>query len=353
MQASYTARLEYSGLWRKLSAVSLVVAALSTGIGSAQAAELHDVTVTQPTADSVGFLPVYVARYNHYFEEAGFNVKMLITNGGGPDMAALISGQAQFSIAGPINQIGLYQQGQRTISVSSVLDRLIANLVVRKEIYEEKNLASLSVDERLKVLQGLKISVTRLGSLTDMLARYYLNRAGVDPSQAQIVATTAGTPQIAAISQKMVDVVSATTPSTEEIVAKGMGEFLVNNTKGDDDAFKPFLQETVVVMPEWAKENPDLVKAFIGAMVKAQTWVRDNPSEESAKIMHSFIPALDETLLTKQIDLMKEGFPTSGCIVPKGVDAVFALFSASHKLEKPMKWDDIATNDYVDEKCAQ
>src|SRR5262249_47417942 len=154
---------------------------------------------TQSTAYSISFVPIYVALHNRLFEEGGFRVKLVVTNGGGPDVAALISGQAQFTAAGPISQLSLFQQGQKTLSVASLFDRLTGNLVIRKDIYDEKNLGPLPLDARIKALKGLKISVTRLGSLTDMIARSYLRRAGLEPQKdAVLVATTSGAAQIAA-----------------------------------------------------------------------------------------------------------------------------------------------------------
>jgi NitT/TauT family transport system substrate-binding protein len=340
--------------WRALTVAALAAAALLvTAFGDpARAQNLRDITVTQSTADSVAFLPIYIAKYNHYFEDEGFRVNLIITNGGGPDVAALISGQAQFTAAGPINQLALFQQGQRTLSVASFFDRLIGNIVIRKDIYDAKKLGSLPVEERIKALKGLKISVTRLGSLTDMVARSYLRRAGLDPQKdAMIVATTAGAPQIAALMQKQVDAVSATTPASEEMVSRGAGVMLVNNTHGEDPFFVPFAEQTILVMPAWAQQNPDLVKAFVRAIVKAETWAHAHSSEDAAKIMVSYVPSLDVKVLADQIELIKDGIPTTGCISQKGIEANFKLFDAAGLLTKPMQWTDIATNEYLPSKC--
>lgn len=341
--------------WNLLAAVATIAAALATAICSpVRAQNLRDITVTQNSPEAVAFLPIYIARFNHYFEAEGFRVNLLMTNGGGPDIAALISGQAQFSAGGPINQLALFQQGKRTLSVGSFFDRLIANLVISKDIYDAKKLGALPVDERIKALKGLKISVTRLGSLTDMVARAYLNRAGLDPQKdAMIVATTSGAPQVAAMLQKQVDAAVVTTPAAEEMVAKGAGVMLVDNTKGEDPFFVPFTEQSILVMPDWAQQNPDLVKAFLRALLKAEAWAREHSPEESAKVMQSFVPALDVKALAEQIALVKDGIPTTSCMSQKGIEANFKLFEAAGQLTKPMQWTDIATNEYLPQACAQ
>jgi NitT/TauT family transport system substrate-binding protein len=340
--------------WNSLAAVATIAAALFTaGCSPTLAQNLHEITVTQNSPEAVAFLPIYIARFNHYFEDEGFHVNLLITNGGGPDIAALISGQAQFSAGGPINQLALFQQGQRTLSVASFFDRLIVNLVIDKDVYDVKKLGSLPVDERIKALKGLRISVTRLGSLTDMVARAYLRRAGLDPQKdAKIVATSSGAPQVAALMQKEVDAVSATTPAAEEMVTRGAGIMLVNNTRGEDPFFEPFTEQSILVMPNWARQNPDLVKAFLRAILKSEAWAHEHSAEEAAEIMQSFVPALDVKALADQVALIKDGIPTSSCMSQKGVEANFKLFEAAGLLTKPMQWTDIATNEYLPHACA-
>ena len=339
---------------RNLLAVATIAATLFTAAYSSAVAQgLRDITVTQNSPEAVAFLPIYIARYNHYFEDEGFRVNLLVTNGGGPDIAALMSGQAQFSAGGPINQLALFQQGRRTLSVASFFDRLIANLVISKEIYNAKNLGSLPVDERIKALKGLRISVTRLGSLTDMVARAYLRRAGLDSQKdAMIIATTSGSPQVAALVQKQVDAVVATTPAAEEMVTKGAGVMLVNNTRGEDPFFVPFTEQTILVMPDWAQQNPELVRSFVRSILKAEAWAHEHSPEEAAKIMQSFVPTLNVQALTDQVALIKDGIPTSSCMSQKGVEANFKLFEAAGQLTKPMRWTDIATNEYLPNGCA-
>jgi NitT/TauT family transport system substrate-binding protein len=333
-----------------------VAAMLGAALASActQAAEqnLRKVIVTQSVADSVSFAPMFIARHFHYFEEEGLQTEVVITSGGGPDVAALIAGQAQFTAAGPINQLALYQQGQKTLSVASFFDRLVADIVVSKDVYEGRKLGPLSIEDRIKALKGLKISVTRLGALTDMVIRSYLRRAGLNPEQdAKIIATTSGAPQMAALQHKEVDAASVTSPAAEEIVARGAGVMLVNNTNGEDPFFVPFTQQTILVRPDWARQNPDVVRAFVRAVVKADKWAHDHTAAEGAKIMQSLVPSLDVNVLAQQYALVKDGFPIDGCMTQKGIEANLTLFEAAGLLTQKIGWTDIVTNQYLPTPC--
>ena len=127
---------------------------------------------------------------------------------------------------------------------------------------------------------------------------------------------------------------------------------LVYNTRGRDPFFVPFTQQSILVMPNWARQNPDLVKAFLRAILKAEAWTHEHSSEEAAKIMQSFVPTLDVTALADQITLIKDGIPTSSCLSQKGIEGNFKLFEAAGLLTKPMQWTEIATNEYLPHACA-
>ncbi len=320
---------------------------------AANSGDMKKIRVTQSTADSVSFVSIDIARYFNYFGDEGLAVDVVVTNGGGPDVAALVAGQAQFTAAGPINQLALFQQGQKTLAVAGFSDRLVANLVMRKDVFEAKGLTpSSSLDDRLKALKGLKISVTKVGSLTDMVARSYLARAGLDPTKdAQIIATNAGQPQIAAIEQKEVEVASVTSPAAEVMVDRGVGVMLVSNTLGEDPFFQPFTQQAILVREDYARQNPDTVRAFVRAIVRANQWAHDHSAGEGAEIMHFYVPSLDVADVAKQYAAMKDGIPPTGCMTQKGVEANVKLYQAAGLLKQDIKWSDLATNEFLPTKC--
>ena len=61
---------------------------------------------------------------------------------------------------------------------------------------------------------------------------------------------------------------------------------LVNNTKGEDPLFAPpFTGQSILVRPDWAAQNPQLVKAFVRAMLTADRWANEHSAEDGAKIV--------------------------------------------------------------------
>ncbi len=69
-------------------------------IGSAQAAKMKTLVVAEPV-HSTGYLPLYVAIHNGYFKEAGLDVKIYTSEGGGAHTNAVLTKQAFAFIGGP------------------------------------------------------------------------------------------------------------------------------------------------------------------------------------------------------------------------------------------------------------
>jgi NitT/TauT family transport system substrate-binding protein len=317
-------------------------------------AGLTKLRVTQSVADSVAFIPIYVARYFNFFGDENLAVDVITTAGGGPDVAALIAGEAQFTAAGPINQLALWQEGKKTLSVASFGDRLTVNLVMHKDVYAQKGLTATSTaEQKIAALRGTKVSITRRGALTDMVIRMYAQRAGLDPEKdLTIIGTGAGQPQIAAFEQGQVDVAAATTPTAETLVERGAGVMLFYNSGGEDPSLQPFTGYSILVREDYARQNPEIVRAFARAIVKANKWVLDHTAAEAAEVMHFYLPNLPAETIAKDFAYIRTGVPPEGCLSERAVSANIDLFRAAGLLRQEIKWTDIATNEFLAAKCS-
>jgi NitT/TauT family transport system substrate-binding protein len=279
---------------------------------------------------------------------------VITTAGGGPDVAALVAGEAQFTAAGPINQLALWQEGKKTLSVASFGDRLTVNMVMNKDVYAQKGLTAASTaDQKLAALKGAKVAISRRGALTDMVTRMYAQRAGIDPEKdLTIIGTGAGQPQMAALEQGQVDLAAATTPTAESLVERGSGVMLFYNSGGEDPSLQPFTGYSVLVRDDYARQNPEVVRAFARAIVKANQWVLDHSADEAAEVMHFYLPTLPAETIAKDFGYIRAGVPADGCLSDKAVTANIDLFRAAGLLRQEIKWTDIATNEFLPAKCS-
>src|SRR5476649_1774043 len=89
---------------RFLIAFTVLALAVSSSPSGAQN-KLVNIKVTQAVS-AFSFLTIDYARAAGYYEKQGLEVEQVATNGGGPDIAALVSGNVQFDAASGVYQMG-------------------------------------------------------------------------------------------------------------------------------------------------------------------------------------------------------------------------------------------------------
>src|SRR5262249_29210858 len=177
------------------------------------------VRLSQPVA-GLGYTSIYVARHYGYFADEGIDLEHLtLTTGGGPDTQALIAGDVDFGATATTILISAYQEGTPLLGVVSLLNRMNMHLAMRQDIAQDKGIGpDTPLSAKLAALKGLTIGVTRLGSLTDQVARYYVRRAGLAGDDVTILAVGTGTSMMAALDNRRVDAVVDSTAALGEAV---------------------------------------------------------------------------------------------------------------------------------------
>ena len=239
--------------------------------------------VSQPVS-SLTFVTVYVGRHQGFYADEGLEVEQLATGGGGPDIQALVSGDVQLAITPGTGQMDAFKQGRRLLAVFNALDKNIINVAMRTDVAQQKGITAQSpLDDKLKALKGLKVAGTRPGALTFQQAEALVRRAGLEPQKdVEIVGAGEGPALIAALESGQVDVILQSVPVPEQVVARGKAIMLINNAAGEDPSIVPFNMASVLVTPEYADKNPDVVKRFVRASRKANEWIRQATPEQIA-----------------------------------------------------------------------
>ena len=132
-------------------------------------------------------------------------------------------------------------------------------------------------EQRLKLLKGLKIGVTRAGALTWQLARFNLVAAGLDPDQRRPSRSrSAGRPRWLPRSRTARST-SSTSPcrSARRSIGEGKAISFINNAKGDDPKLSNFLMEGLWTTPDYLAANRATVAAAVGAYQKASQFIRE------------------------------------------------------------------------------
>ena len=327
-----------------LGMTTLAVAA--PAIGRAQG--LTKVKITQPS-ESLSYMPIYVGRARDYFKEAGIDLQLVVTRGDGPDVQALMAKEVEFVATPPHHLYTLYLQNRKLLGVCGILGRCGINMVIAKEDAAERNVSEdLPFEKKLAALKGLTFGVSTPGSLTYNMGLYYILRAGLKPQvDARVVGTGVGMASLAAMKNKIANASMFPSPTADEAVHQGFAQWLINNTRGQDPDLKEFLHAVIYVRPEFLRENIDLCKRMIGAVVKSSSWIRSSSVDEVARAIRPFFASLEEKVFLSALGNVREAVIPNGRMSAAGSDAYQKVLLQTGHLKEAVAFDAVFTNQYL------
>ncbi|MGN9776289.1 ABC transporter substrate-binding protein [Micromonospora sp. H33] len=232
----------------------------------------------------------WVAKEKGFFTEAGFDVEIKPGQGTGSVIQTVVGGQAQF---GPIDLTGgLLQlgngQAKDFVAVAAIQQRTMAAIAS----VEGKGIASP------KDLEGKKLADTP-GSVVRNLFPTYAKMAGVDASkvtwvngEAQTLMGTLASGTVDGIGQFVVG-----QPTIETVTKKKAVLLPYSNVMQD------LYGNVLITSSKIAKENPEMVKRFAGALLKGLEYALAHP-QEAADILKKNVPAAVPAAAKAELELM-------------------------------------------------
>ena len=237
-------------------------------ISESAAPAVTRVTLHQ-AAETLLYLPLYIAIDQGYLADEGVEVQVVTAGGDSQAFAALASGQADFAQGDPTFVAISAERGGPGIVVASVLDRVAfwgvtfddaidpfadpAGFAGRTVVtYPEPNTAFV-VQERL------------------------LDKAGLEPGRDSfIVPATFGT-ELGPIQAGLADLAVSIEPTVSQAVANG-GKVVYSYA----DAWGPFLLTGLMTTREYAESHRGVVQGVVVAYERALQLLREDPAAAAA-----------------------------------------------------------------------
>ncbi|TWD83754.1 NitT/TauT family transport system substrate-binding protein [Kribbella amoyensis] len=247
----------------------------------------------------------YVALEKGYFKDAGFDVTINPGSGTVDVMKLVAGGQADYGIGdftGTVITMG--KQKLPVTTVGMIHQRSLAAIVALQG-------GSITKAEDLV---GKKIG-DQPGSTNTVMFPLYAKAAGIPADQTKFVPNpppqlpqllAAGT--VDGIGQFVVGVplVEKADPKKRKAVVLPYG-----------DKLPDLYGNAIITRSDLAKDHPDQVKRFTGALLKGLQDAIDDP-EGAAKTMKKYAPNLDVDVATQELKLMKEYVKPEGFTGPLG-----------------------------------
>jgi len=228
--------------------------------------------------------PPYIARDAGFFKEVEdrFKTKIEFVSFpfGGPQNVAFAAGELDFSQKGMAPCAVAMQRGRGKL--------LMVNILEQTAIIAQPEIGSV------KDLKGKKVAHPGQGSQQYPLMMLALDRAGLKPDDVDLVRMDAVN-MATALQKKELAAYIAWDPHTTKAVVGGYAKVLVRVEELMPLKAGHYLGEGVVVREDFPVQHPELTKAIVQALVKANAFIVDHPDD--AVRMWSRSLGLDEKII--------------------------------------------------------
>ena len=227
------------------------------------------------------YVPMYVALGKGFVKEEGLEIELTTAQGSDRAGALMLSGQADFALAGPEVPIYIYNgESADKPLIFCALTGTDGYFLVSKQKIENFSWT---------MMNGKKILGQRPGSTPQLYLDYLLRARGVDPATVNALITNIGpAARDGAWISGVADFGIFTEPGLTKLEKAGQAHVLASIGKEIGRA-----DYTVFTAKKsWLEKNPELAQKWTNAIARAQEWMRTANSRDIAEVITPFFPGL-------------------------------------------------------------
>ena len=246
--------------------------------------DVKNIKVSEVTR-SVFYAPQYVAINNGYFKENGIEIELTTGQGADAVMTSVLSNQVNIGFAGPEASIYVYNEGKEDYcQVFAQMTKKDGSFLVAREKND---------NFKWQDLKGKTIIPGRKGGVPYMTLEYVLRKNGLDPKKDVVLDDSIKFDLMAgAFTSGTADYVTLFEPTASLTQNENKGYIVasVGEAAGEIPYTAYFAKKSYI------ENNKETIQKFTNAIYKGQKWVKENSSEDIAKVVQSFFPDTDITL---------------------------------------------------------
>jgi NitT/TauT family transport system substrate-binding protein len=272
--------------------------------------------------------PVFIAIEKGFFAQEGVDFTFTELDSGALGAAAVISGNAQISDLDPLGVARLQQEGKPVLLVYNLVGRVTLDLIVRTPVAQRLGLtADTPLAARYAALKGLTIGITRPGAPTDVFARYFLVRAGLDPDRDATLVQVGGVPALAAaFKSDRIDAFLLSPPLPQTLERDGSGRIVIRNTAGEVPELRDTTYTAMFTSADYARKNGPALQAYARALRKATEWLQANKAEGLRILGEKYFKDTPPDSLAVSLDATLPAISADGRFSQTGVQRYLDIF---------------------------
>jgi len=289
----------------------------------AQTPALDKVVVSYPSKSITNFPILETAQRRGFFQKENLNVTMVYMRGG-IDIKALITGDADFG-TGSTTAVTAFVAGAPLRVVMSM------NAFVDQALYAQPKYRSLAQ------IKGQSIGSLNPGGLVDTLLRRIIIKEGFSPERDFVLLNMGGTPErYAALKSGTLAASMLSAPHSLRAEKDGFTKIAATRDYVDVPG------TAFVTHADKIKKQPNLVKRFMRAGLRAMNYIRDNRADTTQMIMREF--GMDQDIAALAYKVLLELLSPDGRNRVEGYQLLVDFARAGQKIDRP-----ISAAQFIDE----
>ncbi|MFJ6412751.1 ABC transporter substrate-binding protein [Terribacillus saccharophilus] len=321
--------------------LAVLLGILTGCTGGGEEEKLKKITIAEPV-HLTGYLPLYAAIHEGYFEEEGLDVEV-VTATGGAHVTTVVSGDAWGNIAGPdSNALANIDSNDPIVSVVNVVNR--ANVYLMAD--GDTPPAGASEEELAAYLEGKTIAAGRYGGSPNLLTRYLIMELGMEPGKDVLLEEPADASAVVSLVENgQADIANGAEPQIYEGIEKGVWNepFYGFPSLGD------YPYSVISVKQSTIDEDPETVQKFVEAITKALKAV-DEDEELAMRVLKKEFPTTEEASLQASLDraYTDELWSKDGYITEEATDKTMDVVTKTGVYKGDYKYEELVNMEFVE-----
>jgi NitT/TauT family transport system substrate-binding protein len=286
------------------------------------------IIVSYPSKSITNFPILDTGQRRGFYQKENLQVSNVYMRGG-IDIKALITGDADFGTGS-------------TTAVTAFVAGAPLRVVMSMNAYVDQALYAQPKFKNLAQLKGQSIGSLNPGGLVDTLLRKVIGQNGLSPEKDFIILNMGGTPErYAALKSGSIAASMLSAPHSLRAEKEGFVRIAVTRDYVDVPG------TAFVVHADKIKKQPQQIKRFLRASLRAMNYIRDNRADTAQMIVREF--GMDQEVAGLSYKLLLDLLSPDGKNRVEGYQMLIDFARAAQKIERPISAAQLIDETLLDE----
>jgi ABC-type nitrate/sulfonate/bicarbonate transport system substrate-binding protein len=258
-------------------------------------------------------LPLWIGIDAGFFSNSGVDVESVYIQSSPIAISALVAGEVDAVLGTSITVVRSKMAGADLVMIAAATNKIDTSIYAVPRIKSPPD------------LRGGKIAVSRIGGLTDMLARMAVQIMGLQQEDVTIVQVGNSQAQLLALKRNAIEAATLQVPFSEQARNQGFSLLIDLSNKGPEYQNTALITERKVL-----QKRRDAFKRFMEGYARSLHYFHTN-KEGALKILARHVSGLDHSDLEYAYSRYRNLIPKSPFLTLRGVETAIELVKRNSK----------------------